>query len=242
MQEFFHMHQEENQSVISFYENVIRKYRKSRHFITEQQVITVLQNDVKKSLKEHLIRNQKEIKKPEQWLQFAREEEYTGSSFSRALIWYIALFDITYTLSSRGGRNGYVTPCIQKRIQQKINVPHHESKNSPFFERTLPTATIQPTSTNIHLSSQQPFTSRYYYKQSTSTNNRTYPTQNNYTNFKHNQKNHPKKEAQRLTPCLICNKTNHPTIKCFYKKDNGCFKCGQSNHQIRDYPQQHFFE
>ncbi|CAF1196683.1 unnamed protein product [Rotaria sordida] len=165
MQEFFYIYQEENQSVISFYENVIRKYRKSRQFITEQQVITVLQNGVKNSLKGHLIRNEKEIKKPEEWLQFAREEEY-----------------------------------IQKRIQQKINVPHHEPKNLPFFERTLPTATIQLTSTNMYLSSQQPSTSRHYYKkqhqqQSTSINNRTYPTQNNYTTFKPTQKNHSKKEG-----------------------------------------------
>ncbi|CAF2947854.1 unnamed protein product, partial [Rotaria sp. Silwood2] len=70
------MHQEANQSVISFYENVIRKYRKARQFITEQQVITVLQTGVKDSLEEHLIRNEQDIKKPEEWLQFAREEEY----------------------------------------------------------------------------------------------------------------------------------------------------------------------
>ncbi|CAF2910753.1 unnamed protein product [Rotaria sp. Silwood2] len=68
MQEFVYILQEENQSVISFYENVMRKYRKSRQFITEQQVITVLQNGVKNSLKEHLIRNEKDIKKPEEWI------------------------------------------------------------------------------------------------------------------------------------------------------------------------------
>ncbi|CAF1367482.1 unnamed protein product [Rotaria sordida] len=212
IQEFFYIYQEENQSVISFYENVIRKYRKFQQFITEQQVITVLQCGVKKSLKEHLIRNEKEIKKPEQWLQIAREEEY-----------------------------------IQKRIQQKINVQHHEPKNPPFFEHTLPAATIQPTSTNVHSSNQQPLTSRHYYKkqhqqQSTSTRNRTYPTQNNYMTLNQNQKTYAKKETQQSTPCLICNKDNHTTTKCFYKKNNGCFKCGQPNHQIRDCPQQHFFE
>jgi hypothetical protein len=31
-------------------------------------------------------------------------------------------------------------------------------------------------------------------------------------------------------------------MKCFYKKENGCFKCGQSNHRLRDCPQRHFFE
>ncbi|CAF4068596.1 unnamed protein product, partial [Rotaria sordida] len=161
MQEFFQLQQEDNASIISFYENVIRKYRKFRQFITEQQVIMVLQNGVKNSLKEYLIRNEEEIKKPEEWLQFAREEEY-----------------------------------IQKRIQQKINIPHHGPKNSTFFERTLPTATIQPTSTNVNLSNQQPLTSRHYYKkqhqqQSTSTNNRTYSKQSNHLNLQYNQKDYP---------------------------------------------------
>ena len=76
MQEFFQIQQEENQSLTSFYENVIRKYKKANEFITEQQVITVLQNGVKHSLKEYLIRNEKAITKPEEWLKFAREEEH----------------------------------------------------------------------------------------------------------------------------------------------------------------------
>ncbi|CAF4572715.1 unnamed protein product, partial [Rotaria socialis] len=76
MQEFVHIHQEENQSVTSFYEHVIRKYRKARQCITEQQVITVLQTGVKNPLKEYLIRNEKDIPKPDEWLQYARQEEY----------------------------------------------------------------------------------------------------------------------------------------------------------------------
>ncbi|CAM4752586.1 unnamed protein product [Rotaria magnacalcarata] len=76
LQEFVHIHQEENQSVTSFYEHVIRKYRKARQCITEQQVITVLQTGVKNSLKEYLIRNEKDITKPDEWLQYARQEEY----------------------------------------------------------------------------------------------------------------------------------------------------------------------
>ncbi|CAF1466162.1 unnamed protein product [Rotaria sp. Silwood1] len=212
MQEFFNIHQEENQSVISFYENVIRKYRKSRQFITEQQVITVLQNGVKNSLKEYLIRNEKEIKKPEEWLQLAKEEEY-----------------------------------IQKRIQQQRNGLYSGTKNKTFFEHILPTATVQPTPSNFQLSSQQPSTSRHYYKQQhqqlpSLTNNRTHSKPNKFINRQQHRENYPENKIQKSNSCLICNKNNHATIKCFYKKNNGCFKCGQSNHQIRDCPQQHFFE
>ncbi|CAF3419999.1 unnamed protein product [Rotaria sp. Silwood2] len=165
MQEFFHIHQEENQSVISFYENVIRKYRKIRQFITEQQVITVLQNGVNNSLKEHLTRNEKTIKKSEEWLQFARQEEY-----------------------------------IQKRIKQKSNTSHPEPKNQPFFEHILPTATIQPTPSNTQSLSQQPLTSRHYYKKQhqqlpTLTNDRTHPKQNNHLILQQNRKNYPEKKT-----------------------------------------------
>jgi len=76
MKEFFQLQQEENQSIAAFYETVIRKYRKAKKFITEHQVITVLQNGVKNSLKEYLIRKEKDINSPEKWLELAREEDY----------------------------------------------------------------------------------------------------------------------------------------------------------------------
>lgn len=76
MKEFFELHQEEHQSVSSFYEMVMRKHRKASKFITERQLITVLQNGVKNSLKEHLIRKEKEINSPDKWLELAREEDH----------------------------------------------------------------------------------------------------------------------------------------------------------------------
>ena len=212
MQEFFQIQQEENQSVTSFYETVIRKYRKARRFITEQQVITVLQTGVKNSLKEHLIRNEKDITKPDEWLQFAREEEY-----------------------------------IQKRIQQQRNGFYSETTKQPFFESMLSTATVQPRPSNIQSSSQQPFTSRHYYEKQNQqpyklAQNKTFKNSNHYQNKKQNQEIHLEKKIQQPDSCLICNRKNHLTAKCFYKKDNGCFKCGQSDHQLRDCPKRHFFE
>jgi hypothetical protein len=212
MQEFFQIEQEENQSVTSFYENVIRKYRKTRKFITEQQVITVLQTGVKNSLKEHLIRNEKDIKIPDEWLQFAREEEY-----------------------------------IQKRIQQQRKGFYSETTNQPFFDHILPTATIQPRPSNIQSSSQQPFSSRHYHQKQHQQlpqlmNNRTGQQQNYHQNIKQDRTTYPENKIYKPDTCLICNRKNHSTSRCFYKKDNGCFKCGQSTHRIHDCPERHFFE
>ncbi len=38
---------------------------------------------------------------------------------------------------------------------------------------------------------------------------------------------------QKNLPCLVCNRTNHRTVDCRYKKPSGCFKCGE-DHKIRD--------
>ncbi|CAF4670770.1 unnamed protein product, partial [Rotaria magnacalcarata] len=32
-------------------------------------------------------------------------------------------------------------------------------------------------------------------------------------------------------PCSICQRNNHLTIDCYYKKPFGCYQCGQSDHR-----------
>ena len=208
MQELFQLQQEENQTIVSFYEKVMRKYKRAKKFVTEQQVVTVLQAGVTSSIKEHLIRNEKDITKPEEWLKLAREEEY-----------------------------------VRKRIQQQRHVSHQETTTAPYFESILPTATVQHKPSNTQPSNQYTQAPRYY------DSGRTQQQGNNRTQQQHR---HPSTRPQRQTqfgndaqstrPCLICNRNNHSTMTCMYKKENGCFKCGQSDHRIRDCPQRHFFD
>ena len=212
LHDFFTSRQEENQSVISFYENVMKKYKRARKCITEQQVTTVLQTGVKNSLKEYLIRKEKDIAKPEEWLQYAREEEH-----------------------------------VRKRMQQPTNNPSIESIEQPFFETIVPVAAIQSKSSNS-----RPWDTRAQVRinhhrtdqlsRQNPTNNRTQQTQNQYQNNRTNRKIPFGNKMQQTHPCLVCNRNNHPTKECFYKKENGCFKCGQLNHRINDCPKRHFFE
>ncbi|CAF1594988.1 unnamed protein product [Adineta steineri] len=210
MQDFIQIQQEENQSVTSFYEHVMRKYKKAKQYITEQQVITVLQTGVKNSMKEYLIRNEKNINDPEEWLQYAREEEH-----------------------------------IQKRIQQQRSNMGLETTTTtqPFFDPVMSVRTFQPTSSNNQSSNRYTSTTKYHHKQyNRPENNGTYSTQNNNQDVRTTRKNDWNNTTSKPNPCLICNRTNHPTIKCYYKKEKGCYKCGQSDHRIYDCPQQHFFE
>lgn len=212
MREFFQIQQEENQSVISFYEHVIRKYKKAKKFITEQQVITVLQAGVKNSLKEHLIRNEKEIKKPDEWLQLAREEEYIQKLIQQE-------------------HNGLSAAKTKQPYFESI-LPTTTIQPRPSNAQSL----------NQYAYISRNYNKKQHQRPHKLGNNRTYQKQNNRQNIEQNREIYVAKKMQQTNSCLICNRKNHSTSKCFYKKENGCYRCGQSNHQIRDCPQRHFFE
>ena len=211
MQELMQIQQEENQSVTSFYEAVTRKQRQSKGFITDQQVITVLQAGVKDSLSEYLIRNEEKVKKPDDWWKLAKEEE-----------------------------------SIQKRIHQKRNNPHPEEAQQPFFEQALPTAVIQsrPTNQLTHPQSQDArlVSQRQQHRQFNSNHVQGPQTMFTRENNRWDYESRMVKKRSNTSACLICNRKNHATNKCYYKKADGCYKCGQSNHQVRDCPKRHFFE
>ena len=211
MQDLYNSRQMENESVISFYDNVMRRYRKAKEHATERQILTVLQAGVKKALKEQLIRHDSEIKKPEQWLQFAREEE-----------------------------------SIQKQIQQQCEDTFLDEPKQPFFAQVLPAATIQfKAQPNKNQGQAFETTHRHYQPRQSeprfTTNHRSMEHQHSRQDVRHRQE-HQQSNIQWNNACLICNRRNHATNNCLYKKQNGCYKCGQSAHRIRDCPQRSFFE
>jgi hypothetical protein len=223
IQEFFQMQQEENQTVTSFYDNVIRKYKKAKELITEQQVVIVLQTGVKQSLKEQLIRKEKDMDKPEKWLHLAQEEEY-----------------------------------VQKQVQQR-NGSYYGTTTKPFFEPMMATtvqrfpSSAQPSNQYVPMSynsnRQQQWRSYQPVEPRTYAGQQQYPRGQQSSRSEHdNQRTIHRRSATGTEkkqlhpkPCLICNRNNHSTSECFHKKNTGCFKCGQSNHRVRDCPE-HFFE
>lgn len=182
IREFLQLRQEENQSIMSYYETVMRKYRRVKKVITEQHAVNVLQNGVKNSLKEYLIRKEEYINSPEDWLKFAQKED-----------------------------------DMQKRVQQQV-----EDVLQSRSELVFSTATINTQPEKPKYSKEQRWQKGRYQ------NNEPQPKQ--------------QMSGQRNDTCLICNRQNHSTDRCYYKKEKGCFKCGQSDHRVRNCPKLHFFE
>ena len=197
MQEFFQIKQEEGQSVTSFYENVIRKYRKARQFITEQQLITVLQTGVQYSLKEHLIRNEKDIKRPEEWLRYVREEEYIQKRIEQQ-------------------RNNCYYEIENQPFFEPI-LPTATIKSSSSNIQSAGQHTVKPYHNYQKQHQQLPRL----------INNQSSQQQNFHQNMKRNRTTCSEKKMHKFYPCLVCNRKNHTPTKCFYRKDNSCFECGR---------------
>ncbi|CAM4801248.1 unnamed protein product [Rotaria magnacalcarata] len=50
-------------------------------------------------------------------------------------------------------------------------------------------------------------------------------------------RSHQSVQRNQYYPCLICHRSNHRTIDCYSRKPNGCYKCGDDNHHVRNCPQ-----
>ncbi|CAF1291014.1 unnamed protein product [Rotaria magnacalcarata] len=123
---------------------------------------------------------------------------------------------------------------MQKRIQQQRNNFYSKTTNQPFFEPMVQTATIQSRLLNAKPLGQQPTTPHHYYQkqhQHTSkfNNNRTNEKQIQHPTIKSSRPSYPETKMHRSDSCLICNRKNHSTMNCFYKKSNGCSNCSTLN-------------
>ena len=117
---------------------------------------------------------------------------------------------------------------IQRRIQQQRNNSHAEPTKQPnlnqyYQQQLFNHDQLIDFHVNIRIQHHNP--NQYQHRQQ-------HINQNIIEHTKiQNQLIKVGKKEQKMDSCLICNRKNHPTSKCYYKKENGCFKCGQSNHQ-----------
>ncbi|CAF4384057.1 unnamed protein product, partial [Rotaria magnacalcarata] len=121
-----------------------------------------------------------------------------------------------------------------------------QEENSTEQESTQPylpfiTNTVSTTSKKIQ-------TGRDFYSQQRSNPHRQEPhhTVTYYTRREqqpNRQPSHPWTQPDsQHRPCSICQRINHRTNVCYYKKSHGCYKCGQPDHQIRDCPQNFIYK
>ena len=106
-------------------------------------------------------------------------------------------------------------------------------KQNPSTTNVIPSKSSSPIFINVHprihyTSAQQ---RSFTYKPQSSTfhrNTEHIPLENDASI------NSSKTNTRQSNPCSVCQRINHRTVDCYYKKPYGCYKCGQSDHNTRD--------
>lgn len=218
--------QRPDESITSYYDDIIKLCHDYDPGMSQKLMISWLENGIKESLKIPIKRQMKVLAEPARttkvFLKIAKDEE-----------------ELQENGSDKHESTSSFVPYFTNTVSTTLPQPINSVSNRPNYARTTTRTTTHPPMNTQH---QQP--SRNYYP---TTNQRSFPTRQKSFPLHQNQhsiKKEYSKPSYRSTmnnhefdPCAICRKKNHRTIDCYQKKEVGCYKCGQSDHRVRDCPE-----
>jgi hypothetical protein len=226
--------QKSDETITSYYDAIIKLCHEYDSSMSQKMMISWLENGIKDSLKIQIKRQMKllsetarttqaflKIAKDEQELQ---EENLSGSEPTPSYIPYFA-----NTVSTTLQQTENILPDASNHPHSSRTFTSHQSKNLYQQRKNFDESQRPPPRTRHVPPQQHSYISR---PQSSTLRHDTQRTQGkNATPFDSSNIN-----RRQLNPCQICQQNNHRTIDCYYKKPYGCYKCGQSEHRIRDCP------
>jgi hypothetical protein len=203
-----------DESIVSYYDDVINLCREIDPNMSEQYIIQHLMSGLNPKLKKELFRRESSINTLNEFLKYAKLEQDLHDVYEKD---WQSLSESKQVYSSPDHTSipsltATIKPSRQYYHQQR-QINHYPNSNltqSSAFKRN---STVQRT-------------------------NRT-PTADKQTwnntqqlSFKKQVNNQPTNQNQ-FNKCKVCGRTNHRTIDCYHKRTIGCYNCGQ-NHNVRD--------
>lgn len=203
--------QKSDETITSYYDDIIKLCRDYDPSMSHRMKVSWLENGIKDSLKIPIKRQMKLL----------AEEERTIQAFLKI--------------------------AKDEQELQHNSSPDTETTSAhiPYFTNAV--STTQPPAENS--TSRSTTTAKYHWDRSNqrsrlqrsptyqpTTANRSYEPHRHrpqHTNSSYGSR----RNTRKFTPCIICQRENHRTIDCHQKQSNGCYKCGQSDHRIRDCPE-----
>ena len=226
--------QKSDETITSYYDAVIKLCREYDLNMPQKMMISWLENGVKDSLRTQIKRQMKSLSESarttQAFLKIAKDEEElqeTHRLTSEPTTSYAPYFVNTVSTTLTGTEN--------TRSDVSIHTPssrttRHRELNTDYHQYRPPNASQRPPRTHLPASQKNSFEPK---PQSSAFRGYQQTSQLGYGK----PPNSLNIGTRQFKYCSICQRNNHYTRDCYYKKQYGCYKCGQSDHRIRDCPQ-----
>jgi hypothetical protein len=206
--------QKPDETIASYYDAIVKLCHDYDPTMSQKMMISWLENGIKDSLKLQIKRQMKSLpeaaRTTQTFLKIAKDEQELQEAFvpSSETTSYIPYFSNTVSTTVHETENAH--PTTREHSYSSRAVESYPPKTAHQQRGKINIQQRTTPRTRSSLSQQDSFT-----RKPNSSNTGT----------------------RQFKPCFICKRNNHRTSDCYYKKPNGCYKCGQSDHHIRDCPQ-----
>jgi hypothetical protein len=226
--------QKPDETITSYYDAIIKLCHEYDPTMSQKMMISWLENGVKDSLKLQIKRQMKSLleaaRTTQAFLKIAKDEQELQEAVIPAseTTSYVPYFANTVSTTLHETENTH--PNTWKHPHPSRTTTSHPSTSAHQHQGKFNTQQYTASRTHPSLSQQNLFA--FKPNTSTSRHNTQYTQSQDYI-----PSNSSNTGTRQFKPCPICKRNNHRTSDCYYKKPNGCYKCGQSDHHIRDCPQ-----
>jgi len=228
--------QKSDETITSYYDAIIKLCHEYDPSMSQKMMISWLENGIKDSLKIQIKRQMKILpesaRTTQALLKIAKDEQelQEENSFEPEPIQpYLPYMTNTVSTTSQQTRRKPEDVPKSSYSQPYYGTYHQNKQYVPSSEFLKP---LMSESHAHKLTYQQHLIPRQQRPSHPVTNNaQLSQPENDKSSNSFKQKN------LQYKPCFICQRNNHRTIDCYYKKPHGCYKCGQSEHRLRDCPQ-----
>jgi hypothetical protein len=207
----------QDESVTSYYDDVVNLCREIDANMSDQMIIQHLMSGINPDFRKELSRHEAAMKTLKEFLKYVKIEQDLYDTFEKSRNLSLE----TQQQQSYFDFNQPTIPSLTAMIKQ----PAQNYRTKQDDRRSHPISTQR--SAYQRNSFPQPVKNS-----STIRDNRNWNFSQPST-FKNNQIENQNRITNQFNNCKICGRRNHRTIDCFHKRTNGCFNCGK-NHIVRD--------
>ncbi|CAF5071218.1 unnamed protein product, partial [Rotaria magnacalcarata] len=224
--------QKTDETITSYYDAIIKLCHEYDPSMSQKMIISWLENGINDSLKIPIKRQMKALsdsaRTTQAFLKIAKDEQELQEENvpeRETTAPYVPYFSNTVSTTLKTPEN--IHPSESQHLHQtqttntrEVNNLYQQQKHFNVQPRSPPRIRHIPSQHRSFNLQSQSSTSRRNIKH--------IPTEHAASN------NSSTMNMRQYGPCSICQRNNHRTIDCYYKKPFGCYQCGQSDHRVRD--------